>query len=63
MPPGGRARRLVGWGVVAWTLVGAGVLIWVLARAVGRIAGVFPYLVVAAMVVFVLNPLVRRLTR
>ena len=63
MPPGGRARRLVGWGVVAWTLVGAGVLIWVLARAVGRIAGVFPDLVVAAMVVFVLNPLVRRLTR
>src|SRR5438105_15011607 len=26
-----------------------------------RLAGVFPYLVVAAMVVFVLNPLVRRL--
>jgi predicted PurR-regulated permease PerM len=63
MPPGGRARRLVGWGVVAWTLIGGGILIWVLARAFDRIAGVFPYLVVAALVVFILNPLVRRLAR
>src|SRR3989454_4149741 len=22
MPPGGRARRLLGWGVVAWTFIG-----------------------------------------
>lgn len=63
MPPGGRARRLVGWGVVAWTFIGAGILLWVLARAIGRIAGVFPYLVVAALVVFALNPAVRRLAR
>ena len=63
MPPAGRARRLVGWGVVAWTFIGAGVLIWVTARAFGRIGGVFPYIVMAALVVFLLNPLVRRLTR
>jgi predicted PurR-regulated permease PerM len=63
MPPGSRGRQLVGWGLVAWTFIGGGVVLWVLARAIERIAGVFPYLVMAALVVFVLNPAVRRLTR
>src|SRR5438093_4702544 len=62
MPPGGRARRIVGWGVVAWTLIGAAIVVWAFGRVLGRIAGVFPYLVMAAMVVFVLNPAVSRLT-
>jgi predicted PurR-regulated permease PerM len=61
MPPGGRARRIVGWGVVAWTGIGAAILIWIFGRVLGRLAGVIPYLVMAAMVVFVLNPAVRRL--
>jgi predicted PurR-regulated permease PerM len=59
MPDGGRARRLLGWGVVAWSLIGGALLVWVLAKVIGRLAGVFPYLVVAALVVFLLNPVVK----
>jgi predicted PurR-regulated permease PerM len=62
MPPGGRIRRLIGWGVVAWTLIGGAILLGLVGRALGRVAGVLPYLVVAALVVLVLNPVVRRLT-
>jgi predicted PurR-regulated permease PerM len=61
MPSGGRARRIVGWGVVAWTAIGAAILVWAFGRVLGRLAGIFPYLVMAAMVVFVLEPAVRRL--
>src|SRR5438046_124768 len=63
MPPGGRARRVVGWGVVAWTGIGALILLGVLVRLLSRVAGVVPYLVMAALVVFVLNPAVRALRR
>ena len=62
MPPQGRARRLVGWGVVAWTGIGIGVLALALGLTLSRVAGVVPYLVVASMVVFVLNPAVRALS-
>ncbi|HYV02812.1 MAG TPA: AI-2E family transporter [Actinomycetota bacterium] len=62
MPPGGGARRLVGWGVVAWAGIGGVILLWAASRLLSPVAGVFPYLVMAAMVVFVLNPAVRRLT-
>ena len=61
MPADGRGRRMVGWGVVAWTGIGIGVLALALGLALGRVAGVVPYLVVASMVVFVLNPAVRAL--
>jgi predicted PurR-regulated permease PerM len=61
MPPGGRGRRMVGWGVVAWTGIGIGVLALALGVALGRVAGVVPYLVVASMVVFILNPAARAL--
>src|SRR5213593_112591 len=63
MPPGGRSRRVLGWGVVAWTGLGVAVLIGVLGRIFERLGGVGPYLVVAAMVVLALNPPVRQLTR
>src|SRR5712692_6829690 len=62
MPPGG-ARRLVGWGVVAWTLIGGAILVLALFGILRTFAGVIPYLVVAGLVVFVLNPAVRWLTR
>jgi predicted PurR-regulated permease PerM len=62
MPAGGRARQLVGWGVVAWSGIGGLILIGVAGRILSRFAGVFPYLVVAALVVVVLNPAVQRLT-
>lgn len=61
MPPRGRGRRIIGWGVVAWTAIGAAILLFVAGRVLQRLAAIFPYLVVAAMVLFVLNPLVRRL--
>src|SRR5262245_60572905 len=61
MPPAGRARRLVGWGVVAWSAIGGFILIGVAWRILSRFAEVFPYLVMAAMVVLVLNPAVQRL--
>jgi predicted PurR-regulated permease PerM len=61
MPPGGRGRLLVGWGVVAWATIGGLLILWVVARVLSRIAGVFPYLVVGLLVVLALNPAVRRL--
>lgn len=61
MPEGGRARRTVGWGVVAWATLGALVLVAVLFALLRRIAPVVPYLVMASMVVFALNPAVERL--
>lgn len=61
MPEGGRGRRIVGWGVVAWTGIGFAILLLVLGRLLGRLGGIFPYLIVASMVLFVLNPFVRRL--
>ena len=63
MPRGGRARRILGWGVVAWTGIGGLILLWATGRILSPMAGVVPYLVMAAMVVFVLNPAVRWLTR
>ena len=62
MPEGGRARRLLGLGVVAWSAIGGAVLLWVLGRVLERLAGIFPYLVVAGLVVLLLNPPLRRLT-
>jgi predicted PurR-regulated permease PerM len=61
MPPGGRFRLLVGWGVVAWATIGGLLLLWVVARMLSRIAGVFPYVVVGLLGVLALNPAVRRL--
>src|SRR5438477_5803498 len=61
MPSAGRQRRLVGWGVVAWTAIGGIVLLWVVLRILARVSGIFPYLVMAAVVVFALEPGVRRL--
>jgi putative permease len=62
MPPTGRTRRLVGWGVVAWAGIGVGLLILAAGLVLARMAGVVPYLVVAMMLVFLLNPAVVRLT-
>src|SRR5204863_2831140 len=62
LPGGGRGRRLVGWGVVAWTAIGLAILAWAAGRVVERFAGILPYLVMAWLVVFLLGPLVRWLT-
>jgi predicted PurR-regulated permease PerM len=59
MPAGGRGRRLVGWGVVAWTGIGLAILLGVLGRTLGLLAGIIPYLVMAWLVVFLLGPFVR----
>jgi predicted PurR-regulated permease PerM len=60
MPSGGRGRRIVGWGVVAWTGIGLAILLGVLGRTLGLFAGIIPYLVMAWLVVFLLGPVVRR---
>jgi predicted PurR-regulated permease PerM len=56
MPEGGRGRRLIGWGVVAWTAIGLAILLGVAGRALGLFAGLIPYLVMAWLVVFLLGP-------
>jgi predicted PurR-regulated permease PerM len=61
MPEGGQGRRILGWGVVAWTGLGLAVVVWAFARILEELSGLLPYLVVAAMVVFILDPPVRRL--
>jgi predicted PurR-regulated permease PerM len=63
LPPGGRGRRLIGWGIVAWTAIGLAVLVGVSWRAVSRVSGVLPFLVMAWLVVFVLNPAVKAMVR
>jgi len=62
MPARGRARRLVGGGVAAWAGIGVGVLALALRVAIAKVAGVVPYLIVAMLVVFLLNPAIRRLS-
>jgi predicted PurR-regulated permease PerM len=61
MPPDGRARQVLGWGVVAWSALGGLILVWAGWRVLSEFGGVFSYLVVATMVVLVLNPVVHRL--
>lgn len=63
MPEGGRVRRLVGWGVVAWATIGLAIVAGLIGHVVVLVAGVLPYLVVAWLVVFVLNPPVVLLAR
>jgi predicted PurR-regulated permease PerM len=63
LPDGGRGRRLVGWGVVAWTGIGLGIVVFLAWRGLTQVAGVIPYLVTAWLVVFALEPLVRLMVR
>src|SRR5436309_15897264 len=63
VPPETRGRRLLAWGLVAWTGVGIAVVVWLIATALARIAAIFPYLAVAGLVVLALNPAVKALGR
>jgi predicted PurR-regulated permease PerM len=63
VPPESRGRRLVAWGVVAWACVGVAGVIGLVAYVLSRIADVLPYLAVAALVVFALDPVVKMLGR
>ena len=63
VPPESRGRRVVAWGVIAWTGVGLAGVGWLLVFVLRRISGIFPYLAVAGLVVFALNPVVRLLVR
>jgi predicted PurR-regulated permease PerM len=58
MPSGGRARRVLGWGVVSWTAIGLAVLIGVGWKLLEIVGGILPFVVTAAAVVFILNPAV-----
>jgi predicted PurR-regulated permease PerM len=61
--PDSKGRRLLAWGVVAWTGVGIALVIWLVMFALSSVAGVLPYLVVAGLTVLVLNPIVKLLGR
>src|SRR2546423_4417275 len=63
VPPESRGRRVVAWGVVAWTGVGIAGVLWLPVFVLGLIAGIFPYLALAALLAFALNPFVRLLVR
>jgi predicted PurR-regulated permease PerM len=63
VPPASRGRRLLAWGVIAWTGVGIAVVLGLVAFGLSRISAIFPYLAVAAVVVMALNPLVKMLER
>jgi len=58
LPPGSRARSVLGLGVVAWSFVGIAVIAFFLVRLLDRLGPVFPPLVAAALTVFVLEPAV-----
>jgi len=56
--------RAARWGVVAWSAIGLGVLIWAVYRfIIFPIRVVFPPLVLALIIVFLLNPIVSRFQR
>ncbi len=63
LPPGSRSRRIAEWGVVAWAVVGVAIVVWFLVRMFHGLGALLPYLVMAGMVVVVLGPAVRALTR
>ena len=56
VPPGSRARSVLGVGVVAWAFVGLAIVAFVAVRLLDRLGPVFPPLVVAALTVFMLEP-------
>lgn len=62
MPRGGRARRVLGWGVVSWTAIGLAVLIGVAWKLLELVGGILPFVVTAAVVVFALNPAVKAIS-
>src|SRR2546426_2301078 len=54
--------RAARWGLVAWSLIGILILLYAISRYVLRpIEIIFPPLVVALIVIYLLNPLVTRL--
>jgi predicted PurR-regulated permease PerM len=63
VPPGTRGRRLLAWGVGAWTGVGIAVVLGLVGLVLAQISAIFPFLAVAALVVFALNPFVKLLAR
>src|SRR5436309_14921589 len=63
VPPGTRGRRVLAWGVGAWTGVGIAVVLGLIGFALARVSAIFPFLAMAALVVLALNPLVKLLVR
>jgi predicted PurR-regulated permease PerM len=63
VPPQSRGRRLLAWGVVAWTGVGILLVIGLIVFALSKIAVIFPFLAVAGVTVLALNPFVKMLER
>ena len=54
--------RVARWGVVAWSLIGIGYLGLILYRyVISPVAFIFPPLLIALFIVYLLNPIVSRL--
>ena len=58
LPPGERLRRV---GVASWALIGVAILIAITGYLLYKIRVIFPPLILATLIVFVLNPFVTRL--
>jgi predicted PurR-regulated permease PerM len=58
LPPGERLRRV---GVASWALIGVAILILITGYLLYKIRVIFPPLILATLIVFVLNPFVTRL--
>ena len=58
LPPGERLRRL---GVASWALIGVAILIAITGYLLYKIRVIFPPLILATLIVFILNPFVTRL--
>jgi predicted PurR-regulated permease PerM len=63
VPRGTRTRRVAEWGIVAWALIGVVLIGWMVWLLLHRLAGVLPFLVVAGLVVFILEPAVDALEK
>ena len=46
VPPDSRGRRLLAWGLVAWTGVGIAIVLWLVVQALSRVAAIFPFFLV-----------------
>lgn len=60
LPAGERLRR---WGITAWSIIGILIVGWVLLWALLKIRIIFPPLVLAVLILYLLNPVVTRLER
>jgi predicted PurR-regulated permease PerM len=60
LPPGERLRRI---GIASWSIIGALIVAYLALQALIRISVIFPPLVLALIIIYLVNPVVSRLER